>query len=195
MFAEQPPSVDPAIAVPYKIRYQADFEGTQNELIQTLFDCLENLGATLIDETEPVRLNPIENRYELAAILNEDFEFSFLAYWSMDEQTPIRVIFDLDSPIPIEIPVDDQFFSPARAYFPELRLIFNYLNRSRVTTQKTQTQSDWAENRRWLAQHRHQYRGRWVALQDGQLVTDAASVQELIQTLDSTENLLITAVY
>lgn len=38
-------------------------------------------------------------------------------------------------------------------------------------------------NRAWLLEHRDEYKGRWVALLDGQLLADSASVDSLIENV------------
>ena len=181
--------------VPYRARHKADFSGDRFQLEQILGECLDHLQAIPIDEGETIRFNPIENRYELAALLQQDLEFYLLIYWSMAEQETIAVTFDLDSPTPIEIPIVDQFFSVAQAYFPRLRLVYNHLDRPKVKVQNSQAKSDWPKNYQWLTDHRHQYRGRWVALHQGKLIADGSSLQDLIPKLESPENLLLTAVY
>lgn len=194
MFTQQAP--DQTISpIPYRVRYKASFEGVQNELETTILDCLENLDATLIDAEEPIRLNPTENRYELAAILNKDLEFSLLVYWANHGQIPIAVTFDLDSPVAIEIPVNDQFLNLVKPYFPTMRLVYNFLDRPKVTIKKSQNPQDTLKNHQWIKEHRQQYRGRWVALKAGELLADGASSHELLQRVKPTETTLLTVVY
>ena len=194
MFAEQ--ASDYTInRIPYRARYKVKFDGSQSELEATLLKFLKDLEAILLDQDEPIRENPIENRYELTAILNEDLEFSLLVYWPNDEQSPIDITFDLDSPDPVELPIDDVFLNPAKDVFPEIQLIYNFLTRPKITTQKAKNRPDLRKNYEWIKNHRHEYRGRWVALQHGELLADAASSRELVQQLNSTAQTLLTVVY
>lgn len=194
MFAEQLSDYT-ANQIPYRARYKAEFIGSQSELAVTLLECLEDLEAVLLDLNEPIRKNPIENRYELAAVLNEDLEFSLIAYWSDSEQSLSEVTFDLDSPEPIELPIDDVFLNPAKAYFPDIQLVYNFLTRPKVTTKRSEHRVDIRKNHEWIKDHYQEYKGRWVALQDGELLADAGSAEELLQQVTPTENTLLTTVY
>lgn len=194
MFSESSSSYDSNL-VPYRARYKANFVGSQDELPEVLLELLEELDAILIDEEDLIRFNPSTERYELAAVLNADLEFSLLVYWSDANTTSIEVTFDLDSPSPIEISIDDVFLSPAQAYFPDIRQVYNFLTRPKVTTKKSEHRTDILKNQQWIKDHRQEYRGRWVALQDGELLADADSAKELLQKVAPTENTLLTAIY
>jgi hypothetical protein len=184
-----------AAQIPYRARYKAFFEGSQEELRKILLNLLEDLEADFIDDEEIIRLNPLEDRYELEAVLNEDLEFSLLIYWSNNAQTPIEVTFDLDSPAPIEIPIDDQFLNPAKTHFPNMRLIYNFLDRPKVTVHKSENRLNVLKNQQWIKTHRQEYKGRWVALRDGELLADTNSVDELLQQVSSPENTLLTVIF
>ena len=55
-------------------------------------------------------------------------------------------------------------------------------------TTKVQKQDvDRTEEFEWLAGHREEYLGRWVAVQGKELVVDAASLKELRQMLSDRE--------
>lgn len=56
---------------------------------------------------------------------------------------------------------------------------------------------DTVTNLNWVIQHRHNYRGRWVALEKGCLIADASSVDELFEQLGSErmKDLFYTVVY
>jgi hypothetical protein len=49
-------------------------------------------------------------------------------------------------------------------------------------------------NREWIRTHAVEYRGQWVALQEGRLIARASSVRELKAQAESLEGLLITRV-
>jgi hypothetical protein len=194
MFTQQPTDyID--VQIPYRARYKVSFEGSSEELKNTLLSLLEDLEANFIDNEEIIRLNPLEDRYELEAVLNEDLEFSLLIYWSNDTPKTIEVTFDLDSPAPIEIPIDDQFLNPAKIYFPNMRLIYNFLERPKVTIHKSENRLNVLKNQQWIKTHRQEYKGRWVALRDGELLADTNSVDELLQQISSPENTLLTVIF
>jgi hypothetical protein len=194
MFAQQPTDYTDAL-IPYRARYKASFKGSSEELKNVLLSLLEDLESNFIDDEEIIRLNPLEDRYELEAVLNEDLEFSLLVYWSNDTQRPIEVTFDLDSPTHIEIPIDDQFLNPAKIHFPNMRLIYNFLDQPKVTVHKSENRLNVLKNQQWIKTHRQEYKGRWVALRDGELLADTNSVDELLQQVSSPENTLLTVIF
>ena len=49
-------------------------------------------------------------------------------------------------------------------------------------------------NREWLKAHAKNYRGRWVALRNGELVRVANSFDELLEQVDDTQGILLTKV-
>ncbi|WP_310485160.1 hypothetical protein [Chamaesiphon sp. VAR_48_metabat_403] len=184
--------------LPYRARYKVLFDGSQSELKSILLKFLSELNAQYLDSDEDdshFRWNPIEDQWELSAILQEDLELSLSIYWSSINNSPVEVTFDLDSPTPIEIPIEGLFFEPAKTVFPSIRLVYNFLYRSKITTTKPREISDFPANRQWLKDHRLQYRGKWVALQEGHLLAEAPSANELLQKLDSIQHVLLTAVY
>jgi hypothetical protein len=184
--------------LPYRARYKVLFDGSQSELKPSLLKFLSELNAQYLDSDEddsPFRWNPIEDRWELSAILQEDLELLLSIYWSSIDNSPVEITFDLDSPTPIEIPIEGLFFDPAKTFFPTIRLVYNFLHRSKITTTNPSKVSDFPANRQWLKEHRLQYRGKWVALQKGHLLAEAPSANELIQKLDSIQHVLLTAVY
>lgn len=184
--------------LPYRARYKVLVDGHQSELELLLLKLLAQLDARYADadaEANPVRWHPIESQWRLAAILSGDLELSLSIYWSSTDVSPVEVTFDLDSQTPIEIPIDDLFFTPAQAVFPTIRLVYNFLHRSKITTTEPSEISDFPANRQWLKDHRLQYRGKWVALQKGHLLAEAPSANELIQKLDSVQHILLTSVY
>lgn len=50
-------------------------------------------------------------------------------------------------------------------------------------------------NRDWLKTHRDEYRGRWIGLRNGSLVASAGTIDELMNSMESSRDLLITRVY
>jgi hypothetical protein len=183
--------------IPYRARYKVLFDGSQFELKQILLKFLAELDAQYLDleDNQPFRWNPIDNRCELSAILQDDIELSLFVYWSVDEHQPIEVTFDLDSPTPIELSIDAVFLEPAKIALPKIRLVYNYLHKPKITVASTSVKSDCTANRQWLQTHRLEYRGKWVALQEGTLLAEASSANELIQKIGSTQHVLLTAVY
>jgi hypothetical protein len=184
--------------LPYRARYKVLFDGSQSDLKPILLELGSELNVRYIDSDEdnsPFRWNPIEARWELLAILQEDLELSLSIYWPSADISPIDVTFDLDSPTPIEIPIDGLFFITAQTVFPTIRLVYNFLHKQKITATNPRRISDFPANRQWLKEHRLQYRGKWVALQEGHLLAEAPSANELLQKLDSIQHVLLTAVY
>jgi hypothetical protein len=50
-------------------------------------------------------------------------------------------------------------------------------------------------NREWLLNNRELYRGKWVAVRNGQLLGTAQSLQDLIEQIGVTKGTLLTMVY
>jgi hypothetical protein len=50
-------------------------------------------------------------------------------------------------------------------------------------------------NRDWLRTHRNEYQGKWIGLQNGNLVGSADSIDELMNSLESNRGVLVTRVY
>jgi len=52
-------------------------------------------------------------------------------------------------------------------------------------------------NHSWLKQHRDEYKNRWVGVRNGELVADAASLNELIECIgeDNIKSVLLTTIY
>jgi len=50
-------------------------------------------------------------------------------------------------------------------------------------------------NRNWLRANSDDYRGRWVALRDGELLESAESLEEVMNKLPDTENVMFTPIY
>jgi hypothetical protein len=52
-----------------------------------------------------------------------------------------------------------------------------------------------AANHDWLRENRLKYLNRWVAVRNGELLADAASLDELVVQIDDTKDTLITVLY
>lgn len=181
--------------IPYRARYKVTFERTQQEFKDIIQALLEELDAVYLDESdEPIRFNPFENRYEIEAVLNQGIEFNLKIYWSANTDLPISVTFDLDAIKPIAIDIDQYFGTVSQQFFPSIKLIYNFLDEPKAVRKKSSLSTDIIPNQQWIKYHRTQYRGRWVALRDGQLLAEAKSVNELVKNLDSTQNVLLTLV-
>ncbi len=50
-------------------------------------------------------------------------------------------------------------------------------------------------NGAWMKQHGHKYRGQWVAVRNGQLLGAAASLDDLVNELGETKDVLLTIAY
>jgi hypothetical protein len=76
---------------------------------------------------------------------------------------------------------------------PKLREYSRVLAPARVLS--SSVASDGAQrrsNREWLEAHGYEYSGRWVAVQDGELLDSSDSLEELVERIDSTEDVLLT---
>ncbi|MGC9525842.1 MAG: hypothetical protein ACP5D7_09915 [Limnospira sp.] len=87
----------------------------------------------------------------------------------------------------------------AFGYYPKSEKIRRY---ARVFAPKTlefrqlPPNPEMSLNLNWVVQHRSTHRGRWVALRRGELVSDAASLDELERQLgDTIQFLFCTVVY
>ncbi len=181
--------------IPYRARYKVLFEGTQQKLQDTLQALLEELDAVCVDKSnERIRFNPLTNHYEIQVVLNQDLEFVLNIYWLANTDLPISITFDLDSINPITIDIEQYFGKIAQNFFPSIKLIYNFLHEPKAVQKKSPSPTDIIQNQQWIKKYRTQYRGRWVALRDGQLLAEAKSVNELVKHLDSTQNVLLTLV-
>ncbi len=190
------PSFNQLPEIPYRARYQANFDGSQALLEHLLEQLLDELDATYLDDLEDrVRFNPIERRYELEAVLNQEVEFSLLAYWSAEEQHSIKITIDLDSPISIEISIEGLFFNTAQQYLPNIQLIFNFLTKPKVISKRLPPRTDILANHEWIKEHRQQYQGRWVALRNGELLAEGESSDEVRQKVVRSKDTLLTVIY
>ncbi len=77
----------------------------------------------------------------------------------------------------------------------ELRKYARVLAPPKVTRSTRPADPTLKANRDWLMVHGDQYRGRWVALRNGELVDSASSLQLLSDQLRDTNGLLITKVF
>ena len=66
-----------------------------------------------------------------------------------------------------------------------------------IVDSNTPRYTDTQMNREWIKQNRMQYRGRWIALKDGQLLADGKNIDEISEQLGDLRNtgILVTAIY
>lgn len=50
-------------------------------------------------------------------------------------------------------------------------------------------------NREWMRANRYNYQNRWVAVRNGQLLATGSSIDELVEQLDDTKDVLLTVIY
>ena len=84
------------------------------------------------------------------------------------------------------------------ARFPdhaELQKYARILAPPKVVTRNISPRSDWTADRAWLMKHGDDYRGRWVALHDGELMSVANTLRSLTEQVGDTQGLLLTKVY
>ena len=55
--------------------------------------------------------------------------------------------------------------------------------------------SSWKDDRAWLMAHRHEYRGQWVGLRNGQLLASATTLRAVIGQIGETQGILFTKVF
>lgn len=77
----------------------------------------------------------------------------------------------------------------------ELRKMARVLAPPRVVRTDIPSLPSLQANHAWLRAHGGEYRGRWVALQDGMLLATAATARQLRAYLESTDGVLITKVF
>ena len=76
----------------------------------------------------------------------------------------------------------------------ELQVTSRVLAPPRVLRTDVPPDPSWRANRVWLSSHADEYRGQWVALQEGELLAFAATVGALRSQLDSVGGVMITKV-
>ena len=129
-----------ASATPYRARYTATFDGSQEALVEAIQHLLADLDATCVDPNEEIRLNPVTNQYEVQTVINQEFEFEITIYWSATITFPIPIMFEITTPIPIEFSSFNTVLEDAIAeYFQDLKLTYNFLTRPKVTFSKAAT--------------------------------------------------------
>lgn len=88
----------------------------------------------------------------------------------------------------------------AIAQYPENQDIKKYayvLAPPKITSVKRNPPPDRQANRNWIEQNRTEYRGRWVALKNGQLLADGKNIDDLVSQVGSLKNtgIFVTAIY
>ena len=91
-----------------------------------------------------------------------------------------------------------QLSNQAVKHYPKHEELLKYahiLAPPKVTVDKHPSNRDTEVNQNWVQQNRIQYRGQWVALRNGQLLTSANSIHELIEQLSDKQGVFLTAIY
>ncbi len=80
---------------------------------------------------------------------------------------------------------------------PELAKMAHILAPPVVRTVATPPNTTWKADREWLKAHWREYRGKWVALLNGTLLGEAASLDALIDQIGSTKgtDILVTPIW
>ncbi|XWK86369.1 MAG: hypothetical protein U7127_19380 [Phormidium sp.] len=84
--------------------------------------------------------------------------------------------------------------------YPDHQQIKNYAHilappKATVSPSSPERRKMVAANQDWLRENRIKYLNRWVAVYNGELLADAASVDELVAQLDDLKGVLITVLY
>ena len=77
----------------------------------------------------------------------------------------------------------------------ELRKMANVLAPPRVVDADIPPTPSVRANRAWLRDHGHEYKGQWVALQEGTLLAVGATAREVWDRLESTDSVMLTKVF
>lgn len=91
-----------------------------------------------------------------------------------------------------------QLSSQAVERYPDDEELLKYayvLAPPNVKVDKRPPHRDTEVNQDWIRNNRTQYRGRWVALSNGQLLASATSGDELVAQLSDPKGVFITAIY
>jgi hypothetical protein len=85
----------------------------------------------------------------------------------------------------------------ARLYpdHPELRKMAHILAPPRVVNADIPPTPSVRANQAWLRDHAHEYKGQWVALQEGTLLAVGAAAREVWERLESTDGVMLTKVF
>jgi hypothetical protein len=85
----------------------------------------------------------------------------------------------------------------ARLYpdHPELRKMAHILAPARVVSVEIPPTPSVQANQAWLRDHAHEYKGRWVALQEGTLLATGATAREVWGHLESMYGVMLTKVF
>jgi len=83
-------------------------------------------------------------------------------------------------------------------HYPQHEELMKYahiLASPKITVTRHLPNRDPGVNQDWVRQNRNQYRGQWVALRNGQLLTSANSINELLEQLSDKQGVFLTAIY
>ncbi len=123
---------------------------------------------------------------------------NLVAYNSPEEYVAAmrEALWDANRPLAIKIARE------AIKRFPEHEEIqkFDYVLNPpppRVVPSDPERRQRFIANHEWLKQHRHEYKNRCVGVLNGELLADAASLNELIDRIgsDNIKGVLLTAIY
>jgi hypothetical protein len=64
-----------------------------------------------------------------------------------------------------------------------------------VSPSNPEARKNQAANREWMRANRYNYQNRWVAVRNGQLLATGSSIDELVEQLDDTKDVLLTVIY
>jgi len=91
-----------------------------------------------------------------------------------------------------------QLSTQAVEHYPDHKELLKYayvLAPPKVTVDKRPPDRDTEVNQDWVRENRTQYRGRWVALRNGQLLASARKIDELVDQLSDTKGVFLTGIY
>jgi len=77
----------------------------------------------------------------------------------------------------------------------ELRKMANVLAPPRVVDDDISPTPSVRANQAWLRDHGHEYKGQWVALREGTLLTAGATAREIWDRLESPDGIMLTKVF
>jgi hypothetical protein len=78
---------------------------------------------------------------------------------------------------------------------PQIQKYAHVLAPPKITRKKVEYDPTIRANRNWLMAHGDEYRSKWVALHNGELLDSADSFDELIERVGNSKDILITTVF
>ncbi|WP_289500391.1 hypothetical protein [Gloeocapsopsis sp. IPPAS B-1203] len=91
-----------------------------------------------------------------------------------------------------------QISTQATENYPHHKQLLKYahvLAPPKISIDKRPLHRDTQANQNWIKENRNEYKGQWVALRNGQLLSSASSAKELIEQLGDTKGIFLTAIY